>query len=110
MLDLSTQSVQPPAKRGPGGQKGLKQAYTFRDLAATMCDELKNQLPDDLKARTSVAGALRDLFAVWDGARQAIRIYKGLGNPKPVEARNSRGKRKRNGVTGTAPPPPMETI
>lgn len=88
------------------GQRGLKQAYEFRDMAASHAEQLKSIQTANLKDRTVFAGALRDLFAVWDGARQAIRVYKGQGNPKPVEAKNGAGrKRARSAV---APPPASE--
>lgn len=48
---------------------------------------------------------LRDLFAIWDGARVAIRQFKGIGDPKPVLARNDTARRPR-AVQASTPPPP----
>ncbi len=83
-------------------QRGLDQAYQLRDLAAHAVIALKER-PIDAQSATTIAR----LISAWDTARQAIRVYRGQGNPKPVEASNGRRKRKQS-QAGTPPPPASE--
>ncbi len=106
MTDLPASPAPPPTARGKSRVTGLIQAYVMRDFAAAEFDRLAKVDFDDLKDRASRAKALRDLFAVWDGCRMAIRVYKGVGNPKPVTARNDPARaHKRAQMNGTPPPP-----
>lgn len=75
----------------------------MREIAAANALALRDEPISGLKERSELARTLKDLFSVWDGCRQAIRVYKGLGNPKPVEARNGASRRKR--ASTVAPPP-----
>ncbi len=105
MPDLPATLTQPATPKS-SRPTGLLQAYVMRDFAATEFDRLSKAEVADPKDRAQRAKALRDLFAVWDGCRIAIRIYKGAGNPKPVTAKNDPSRsRKRAQLNGTPPPP-----
>lgn len=94
------QPIDPNRVRYPK-RRGLDQAYQLRDLAANAALALSSGPVDN-----QTASCIAKLISGWDTARQAIRVYRGQGNPKPVQARNDAARRKR---TQTSTPPPPET-
>lgn len=98
--------AQPPRQRKLlSNSRGLTQAYELRDLAADAATALRqlSRKPDGTLAMDhQTAASLAKLVSAWDCARQAIRVYRGQGNPKPVEAKNAR---KRKSKASTPPPP-----
>ncbi len=98
------QAVPGQARPSYPKQRGLRQAYALRDLSANAALALYPAPTTKVDAAT--ASAIAKLISSWDAARQAIRVYRGLGNPKPVQARNDAARRKR---TQTSTPPPPET-
>jgi len=79
--------------------RGTTQAYDIRDFAADSALSLKSLTVSDLQDHAIRARALRDLTAVWDICREQIRIARGKGLPKAVEASNARRKVKREWPT-----------
>ena len=75
--------------------RGLIQAYQFRDFAASEARALQEAEAKTLQERFARARALRDLAAVWESTTDRIRIMRGRGLPKSVEARNAKPKGKR---------------
>jgi hypothetical protein len=80
----------------------------MRDFAANEYDALSKQPLTDQRERLARSRALRDLFAIWDGCRAAIHIFRNKGNPKPVVASNDPSRRKRKHSTSSTPPPPTD--
>lgn len=74
-----------PAKHPHGNNRGLKQAYDFRDLAAEEAMALKECVCTSLEDKVTRARALKDLNSVWYASSERIRILRG--NPMPGSLR-----------------------
>jgi hypothetical protein len=86
-LTIPANTVSGLAKHPHGNNRGLKQAYDFRDLAANEAMMLKDEAPKTIEERVSRAQALRSLAYVWSEASERIRIIKGKpmpGSLRPV--------------------------
>ena len=76
-----------PYKRPVGGNRGLSQAYQFRDLAATQAMQLADAVGEDLDNKVARAKALQALCVVWSDGCDRIRIIKGRplpGSLRPI--------------------------
>jgi len=84
-LDPNPSSPKP--KHPHGNNTGLKQAYQFRDLAASQALELKDASGDELAEKLARAKALQANSVVWAEACDRIRILRGKplpGSLRPI--------------------------
>jgi hypothetical protein len=89
-----------PYARPKGGNRGLTQAYQFRDLAAKQALELADSVGEDLENKLARAKALQALCVVWSDGCDRIRIIKGRplpGSLRPI------AKPKKPKVISSAP-------
>ena len=105
--------MQAPKPRASGNNRGLAQAYEFRDLAAEEAQKLRalpsaaNMVESQARAR-----ALRDLCTVWRDASERIRILRN--RPLPGSLRPEKKPAKRKATTAPVfteePPEPKESL
>lgn len=82
--NYSTQPANPQGngeKRPHGNNRGLKQAYDFRDIAANEAKSLMECVCTTLEDKVTRARALKDCNSVWYAASERIRIIKGKPMP-----------------------------
>ena len=95
-----------------GGNRGLTQAYEFRDIAANEAIAL-NQLPCvTLQERLARAKAFQALNIVWSDASDRIRILRGRPLPGSLRPEPKKPKRVSSRATPTEEPsgtPPVDT-
>lgn len=92
-----------PWKRPKGGNRGLEQAYHFRDLAANQALELKDCPSAELEDKLTRAKALQCNASVWSDACDRIRIIRGKPLPGSLRPIAKPKKFKSNNL-----PPPSE--
>jgi hypothetical protein len=92
-----------PWKHPKGGNRGLEQAYQFRDLAASQAMELKEYPCEELEDKLARAKALQALSGVWSDASDRIRILRG--RPLPGSLRPIAKPKK---AKAASLPPPTE--
>lgn len=64
-----------------GNNRGLTQAYDFRDFAAEEAMRLKDEVVTTLQEKLARAKALQALAVVWTDASDRIRILRGRPLP-----------------------------
>lgn len=90
------------------------QAATLQRIAFDQAFSLAETPTTDLQEQIAKANALRSLGALWDTARDAVRVLKGKPLPGSLRPTQKPGKRKRPptaepqgpAAPPTEPPPP----
>ena len=92
---MADNQVTPSYKYPKGGNRGMTQAYQFRDQSAEQALVLR-ELPATLDPKDIAlrALALRDLNAVWDSASERLRILRGRPLPGSLKPEKKRSKAK----------------
>lgn len=88
-----------PIKHPTGNNRGLHQAYDFRDLAATEAMALKDTPCETLTDKLARAKALQCLAIVWRDASDRIRILRNRPLPGSLRPEHKPKKQKQPPIT-----------